>query len=75
MSLWSVLWRLRCRPVLRTRMLERLHLALGSANTLGIRSVLLPGLASLLDVDSLSDVRCGVQIAVMGSVTGGAARL
>ena len=74
-SFLLVLWSLRCRLVLRTRVLERLHMALGTANALGLRSVIAPGLASLLDVRSLGDVRCSVDVSVVGDTAWGAARL
>ena len=65
MSLWSVLWSLWCRLVLRTRMFKRLYPALGPTNTLRLRGVLVSCLTRLLKVDSLSDVRCGVQISMV----------
>ena len=70
MSLWSVLWSLRCGSILRTRVLQGFNLTLRLPDSLSLRGVPLPGLARLLVIHSLSDVRCGVQIAVMGDTTG-----
>ena len=56
-------------------MFQRLHTTLGSPDALGLRGVPLPGLTSLLDVGSLSNVRCRIQVPVVCSATGGAVRL
>ena len=64
-GLLLVLWGLRCGPVLRTRMLQRRGVALGSADTLRLSSVPLPRLARLGMVGSLSDVRRSIQITMM----------
>ena len=68
MSLRSVLWGLRCWPVLRTGVLERFYTALGSPDALGLRGVPLPCLARLLMVGSLGDVRRRVDVSVVGNV-------
>lgn len=75
MSLRLVLGRLRCRFILRARMLQRSRVALGSADTLGLCGVPLPRLTSLLGVRSLSNVRRRVQVTMVRDATGGAARL
>ena len=68
-SLWSVLWCLRCWLVLRARMFEWLGVTLRLPDTLGLRGVLLPGLTSLLNVHSLSDVRRSVDVSMMSNTT------
>jgi len=58
-SFLLVLWCLRRGPVLRARMLQRLRMTLRLPG-FSCRGVFLPGLARLLDVDSLGDVRGSV---------------
>ena len=65
MSLRLVLGRLRCRFILRARMLQRSGVTLGSSDALGLRGVPLPRLARLGMVGSLSDVRRSIQITMM----------
>ena len=64
-------WR---RLVLRTMVLQWLRVTLRLPGFSGC-GVLAPGLTSLLDVHSLGDVRCGVQISVVCNTTGGAVRI
>ena len=50
-------------------------MALGTANTLRLSGVSVPGLTSLLDVGPLGNIRRRIQVTMMGDTTGGAVRL
>ena len=69
MSLLLVLRCFRRWTVLRTRMLQRLNLALRSPDAFGFCGVLLPSPAHLLKVHPLGDVRRSVDVPMISDTT------